>query len=99
MKKSDTFAKLIRKYGVPDNFIEADKMVQFLHQYCNKAGGLSSRRWKKIVDSQNEQSPIVFDFVEKSNKSERVTVEQALQIIKETGLYKIMRRKEEWEEI
>lgn len=87
---SHQFANRLRSSGVPESFIKNDKMRDFLMLNCDKVQ--DKRTWIK-----RQSEPVVSNAVQLS--IEDISVETAIQIIKKTGQYKIMRRQEEWQEI
>jgi len=95
MKKSftsDAFGIRLRSYGVQDKFINNDNMRNFLYKNCEKIEG--KRSWIKKI----EKLPIT-DLQIPFIKEVETDLEKAIQIVKDSGQYKILKLQQEWKEI
>jgi hypothetical protein len=96
MKKrftSDTFGMRLRSAGVNESFIHNDYMRNFLYEHCDKVEG--KRSWvKKIEKLPSTELQITF-----VNTESETDLEKAIQIVKNSGQYKVYKLQQEWKEI
>lgn len=81
---STRFSKLIKKWNADPSFISNGIMFKFLLQNCQQDG---MRSWSKKREVVKELPMDVTDL------------EKAIQIVKESGQYKVLKLQQEWKEI
>ena len=81
---STRFSKLIKKWNADPSFISNVIMFKFLLQNCQQDG---MRSWSKKREVVKELPMDVTDL------------EKAIQIVKESGQYKVLKLQQEWKEI
>ncbi len=95
MKKSFTsnaFGMRLRSSGVQEQFIQNDYMRNFLYENCDRIEG--TRSWMKKIEKL-PATDLQITFV----KEIETDLEKAIQIVKNSGQYKVYKLQQEWKEI
>jgi len=95
MKKSFTsnaFGMRLRSAGVSESFIQNDYMRNFLYEQCDRIDG--KRSWIKKVEKL-PANDLQITFV----KEVETDLEKGIQIVKNSGQYKVYKLQQEWKEI
>jgi hypothetical protein len=88
---STRFSKQLKKFNVDPSFINNGVMNKFLLINCNQEG---IRSWNKKVEKL-PATDLQITFV----KELETDLQKAIQIVKNSGQYKVYKLQQEWKEI
>jgi len=91
---SNLFVKKIKHLGIDDYFITSGRANQYLLLTCDR--GITRRSW---VKNNNGTTVPTFEFDIPKVLDEHDAISKAVEILKRSGLYRVMRKQEEWVEI
>jgi hypothetical protein len=89
---SNRFSKKLKSLGVDPYFISSKGMHEFLEENCDR--GISKRMW---IKRSNLEISIIGNNTLFTNNDDVII--HAINLLKNTGKYRIMQRTEEWTEL